>query len=202
MTGEAVVGDMHEVPDRRDRIPRLLIKFAVGIPLALILLAASPLGRNFLYVMVGIPILMLLWVGAAVWSIVLCVSFARRRSWKSSLKLAVLPIGVIIVALNFYPFIRGCIYVGDVLHFVVARPYYDHVIASLPPTGRPRLAVFNWGGMPWASGGLVYDESDEVALPLGQQSAAWKANPGRAELDCGFVVSPLWSHYYLASFPC
>lgn len=100
-------------------------------------------------------------------------------------------------------FLNGCNYLGDVLHFVVARPYYERAVARLPHDGRPRIVVFNWGGMVWASRGLVYDESDEVALPAGKQSTAWLASPSLAELSCGgFRAQPLWSHYYLVSFPC
>jgi hypothetical protein len=72
-------------------------------------------------------------------------------------------------------FVRYCNYLGDLLHFVVARPYYEHVIAELPHDGR-RLAVFNWGGMVWASRGLVYDESDEVladSRPPGAPTLTW-----------------------------
>jgi hypothetical protein len=183
--------------------PQQLIWWGAGIPLLLVLLAASPLGTDFAYVIAGIPFLLLLWVVAGSWSLVLCVVFAVRRLWSLSLTSAVLPIIVGVAGLHLSGFVRQCNYLGDALHFVVARPYYDHVIASLPHNGRPRLAVFNWGGMIWASRGLVYDESDEVALPLGKQSATWLANPHLAELSCGgFGVQPLWSHYYLVSFPC
>jgi hypothetical protein len=188
---------------RSDNFPRSLIYLAIGLPIALVLLAASPLGTNFLYVMVGIPGLLFLWLGVGILSAVLCVRFAVQRSWWRCLQAAILPIVIVGVAFNLLRFIQLCNYSGDVLHFVLARPYYEHKIASLPRTDQPRLVVFNWGGMIWASRGLVYDESDEVALPPGHQSAARLANPARAELACdGYVVQPLWSHYYLAQFPC
>jgi hypothetical protein len=153
--------------------------------------------------MAGIPFLLFLWAVAALWSLVLCVAFAVRRLWRSSLVSAVLPIIAAVAGLHLYGFIQQCNYLGDVLHFVVARPYYAYLISELPDNGQPRLAVFNWGGMIWASRGLVYDESDEVALPPGKQSATWLANPALAELSCGgFGVQPLWAHYYLVSFPC
>jgi hypothetical protein len=187
----------------RNDFPRALVLLAVGVPLLLVLLAASPLGADFLYVMAGIPLLLLVWAAAALWALVLSIRFAMRKRWAFSCTSAVLPIAVSIAILNMFSFVRYCNYLGDVLHFIVARPYYEHVIAELPRNAGPRLAVFNWGGMVWASHGLVYDESDEVALPPGKQSAAWLANPGLGELSCkGFGVQPLWSHYYLASFPC
>lgn len=204
MTGQDAIDEVRGEPVRRDRFPRSLLIMAIGVPLSLVILAASPLGTNFVYVMMGIPGLLLLWAGAGIWSAVLCVLYARRRRWRLSLGAAVLPVVVIVVAFHLLSFIQHSNYAGDVLHFVLARPYYDRKIASLPANDQPRLAVFNWGGMVWASRGLVYDESDEVALPPGQQSAAWLANPYRAELACqgGVSVRPLWSHYYLASFPC
>ena len=204
MTGQDSICEARGMPARSDRFPRRLLIIAIGVPLSLVILAASPLGTNFAYVMVGIPGLLFLWAGAGIWSAVLCVLYARRRLWRHSLEAGVLPAAVTIAAFHLLSFIQHCNYAGDVVHFVLARPYYNRMIASLPANDRPRLAVFNWGGMVWASRGLVYDESDEVALPPGHQSPAWMANPYRAELACqgGYSIRPLWSHYYLASFPC
>lgn len=186
-----------------DRLPRPIVLGAPGIPALLVLLAASPLGMGLFYLMIIIPALLLVWAALALWSLVRCLAFVTSRRWKLSAQAALLPVVVCLVGLNSWSFVRGCHYLGDVLHFVVARPYYEHIIADLPRDGRPRLAVFDWGGMIWVSRGLVYDESDEVALPPGRQSAQWLADPRLAELDCGgFIVQPLWSHYYLASFPC
>jgi hypothetical protein len=186
-----------------DHIPRTLICFAIGLPIALVILAASPLGTNFAYVVTGIPSLLAVWLGIGIWSAVLADRFALRHLWLRSLQAAFLPVVLIGVAFNPLRFVLLCNYSGDVLHFALAYPYYEHRINSLPRGSQPRLAVFNWGGMIWASRGLVYDESDEVALPPGHQSTAWLANPARAELACdGYAVQPLWSHYYLAQFPC
>jgi hypothetical protein len=113
-----------------------------------------------------------------------------------------LPIALLVVALDPTRFVRGCVYLGDVIHFVVRKPYYDQQIAALP-AGQPRLVVFDWGGTSWTSFGLVYDESDQVALPKGRQSADWLAQASHSELSCGgYGVQSLWDHYYLASFPC
>lgn len=186
-----------------DRLPRPIVLGAPGIPALLVLLAASPLGTGFFYLMILIPALLLVWAALALWSLVRCYTFVTSRRWKLSALAALLPVVVCLVGLNSWSFVKGCYYLGDILHFIVARPYYEHIIAHLPRDGRPRLAVFDWGGSIWASRGLVYDESDEVALPPGRQSAQWLADPRLAELDCGgFAVQPLWSHYYLASFPC
>jgi hypothetical protein len=185
------------------RIPRWLVAFGFGIPLALILFAASPLGNNFFYVMLGIPALLLVWVIVGTISLMLCIRSAMRRAWKRSFITLILPIILVSVAVNPFGFVRSCNYLGDVAHFIVSKPYYDRIIAALPANQRPHLTVFNWGGMVWASQGLVYDETDQVSLPRGRQSAAWLAQARHSELSCeGYGVQPLWDHYYLASFPC
>ena len=89
------------------------------------------------------------------------------------------------------------------IHFIAMRFSYDRTIAALPADRRPRLVVFDWGGMPFASHGLVYDETDQVSLPKGRQSADWLAQASRTELSCeGYGIQALWDHYYLADFPC
>jgi hypothetical protein len=188
---------------RANGLPRALLVLALGVPLAHVLLRATPLGPNLVYVLLAMPALALVWIGAGVWAAVLAVRYARRKLWRPFAAATLLPLIIVSAVITFPRFLHACNYAGDVLHFVVARPYYDHAVASLPASQKPRLAVFNWGGMIWASGGLVFDESDEVALPPGQQSAAWRDKAFSTELSCqGYGIQPLWSHYYLASFPC
>ena len=184
------------------RFPSWLIAAGLGVPLALIVFAASPLGTNFFYVIVGIPALLLAWVIAGVGALIVSVRSGMRKDWRRCLAASTLPIVLLVVALDPIGFVRSCNYAGDVIHFIVAKPSYDREIAALPADRRPRLAVFDWGGMVWASSGLVYDETDQVSLPRGRQSADWLAEASHSELSCGYGVQPLWDHYYLASFAC
>jgi hypothetical protein len=185
------------------RFPRWPLAIGLGVPLALMLLAASPLGTNFVYVMLGIPALMFVWVMAGIRALIEGVRSAMRKNWRQCAIASLLPIVLLVVALDPFGFVRSCNYIGDVVHFTIAKPYYDRHIAALPADQRPGLAVFDWGGMVWGSSGLVYDETDQVSLPPGRQSADWLAEAGHTELSCeGYSVRPLWDHYYLASFPC
>ena len=187
----------------QSRFPRWLIAIGLGVPLALIVVAASPLGTDFFYVVVGIPALLFVWVTAGVAALVVSVLSAVRKDWRRCAIASVLPIVLLIMALDPVRFVRSSNYIGDVIHFIIEKPYYDRVIAALPPDQRPRLVVFDWGGMVWASIGLVYDETDQVSLPKGRQSADWLSQASHTELSCGgYGVQPLWDHYYLASFPC
>ncbi len=126
-----------------------------------------------------------------------------QKQWRRCVLAAILPVVLLIVAFDPVRFVRACDYAGDVIHFIAMKSSYDQTIAALPADQRPRLAVFDWGGMSFASHGLVYDETDQVSLPKGSQSADWLAQASRTELSCeGYGVRALWDHYYLADFPC
>ena len=185
------------------RLLRWAAAVGLGVPIALIALAASPLGPNFFYVLVGIPVLLFLWAIAGLVALIVSIRSAIQKEWRRCVLATILPVVLLIVAFNPVRFVRSCDYLGDVIHFVAMRPYYDRAIAALPADQRPRLVVFDWGGMSFASRGLVYDETDQVALPRGRQSHDWLAKASHTELSCeGYGVRALWDHYYLADFPC
>jgi hypothetical protein len=187
--------------------PSRLLRWAAVIgflvPVALIAFAASPLGPNFIYVVVGIPALLFLWVIAGLAAFIVSIRAAMRREWRRCVIAAILPIVLLIVAFHPVRFVRSCDYLGDVIHFIAMRSYYDRQIAALPADQRPPLLVFDWGGMSFASHGLVYDQADQIALPRGSQSPDWLAKASHTELSCeGYGVRALWDHYYLVDFPC
>jgi hypothetical protein len=185
------------------RLLRWAVAIGLGVPIALIAFAASPLGPNFFYVLVGIPALLFLWVVAGLVALTVSIRSAMRKEWRRCVLAAILPVVLLIVAFDPVRFVRSSDYLGDVIHFIAMKSYYDRAIAALPADDRPRLAVFDWGGMSFASKGLVYDETDQVALPRGRQSADWLAQASHTELSCeGYGVRALWGHYYLADFPC
>jgi hypothetical protein len=185
------------------RLLRWVAAIGLGVPIALIASAASPLGPNFFYVVVGIPALLFLWVIAGLVALIVSIRSAMKKERKRCVVAAILPVVLLIVAFDPVRFVRSCNYVGDVIHFIAMRSYYDQKIAALPADQRPRLVVFDWGGMSFASHGLVYDETDQVSLPKGRQSADWLAQASRTELSCeGYGIQALWDHYYLADFPC
>jgi hypothetical protein len=185
------------------RAPYWLVAIGLGVPLALVVFAASPLGTDFFYVVVGIPALLFVWVMAGVGALAASVRSAMRKDWRRCAIASLLPIVLLVVALDPIRFVRSCNHIGEVAHFIIAKPYYDRQIAALPAGQGPHLAVFDWGGMAWASFGVVYDETDQVSLPRARQSADWLARASHSELSCeGYGVQPLWDHYYLVSFPC
>jgi hypothetical protein len=126
------------------RFPRWLVAIGLGVPLVLIAVAASPLGNDFFYVVIGIPALLLTWAMAGVGAIVVSVRCAMRKEWRRSAIALALPVVLLVVALDPIRFVRSCNHIGDVVHFVIDKPSYDRAVAALPAGDGSRLAVFDW----------------------------------------------------------
>ena len=186
-----------------DRIARWPAAIAFGVPAAIILCRASPIGPVFLYVTIGIPALLLILAGAAVLATIVAAISARMGRWRRVVSCLVLPVVVLANVPGPFALVRYCNGIGNMIHFEVMRDHYLSKIKSLPDTGEPKLVVINWGGMIWASNGVVYDESDEVVLPPSRRSLGWTTRAGTTELSCeGYSITPMGSHFYLADFPC
>jgi hypothetical protein len=74
------------------------------------------------------------------------------------------------------------------------RSYYDRTVAALPADQRPGLIVFDWGGVSFASQGLVYDEADQASSPrppIPRLVGAGESH--RTELQRPWSSSPLGS---------
>ncbi|WP_260682690.1 hypothetical protein [Rhizobium laguerreae] len=100
----------------------------------------------------------------------------------------------------------------DSVRFALNKQAYLAEIERTDVTsGEPRFRTFAWDSMFKAitSTTLVYDESDEIALPNGEQSAAWQQRtqklcsdkkecvnlyPGS---DWSFSVSKVGEHFYI-----
>lgn len=127
----------------------------------------------------------------------------RAHSWRRAISLALLPLVVLAGASAPVAVVRFCNRLGDTLHFELMRGHYLSVVDSMPGGEGPKLKIFNWGGMVWASNGVVYDQSDEVKLPHAKQSAAWRHRANNTELGCGgYSLTPMGGHFYLADFSC
>lgn len=193
-----------------DCLARLLVVIALGVPLAPIALAASPVG-GWGEMLLAVPIL-LVWVIAGITSLIWSVHSAMRQAWRRSLMTSILPIVLLLVALKPLGFLSACHHIGEVARFFGLKSSYDQQIAALPANQRPGLVVFIWDGFLGAENGVLYDETDQVTLPPGHKSADWLDRASHTELkaatqnppegNCGYSVRPLWDHYYLAGIWC
>ena len=181
---------------------------AIGFPLFLIALNSTPIAPDFVFVVIGIPLLMGCWACVGLWALILTVLRTRRGEWSQAMISAILPLVIVGAGVRFWQFVQLCNDGGDVVHFIAERSSYLKKIRATPPSGEPRLLVFNRGGMIWASRGYVYDESDEILREEPLQSAEWRARAEGTELGCGYYARPFpghfafTQHWYLASFPC
>ena len=100
--------------------------------MALIAFAASPLGPNFFYVVVGIPVLLFLWVIAGLGALIVSIRSAMQKQWRRCVLAAILPVVLLIVAFDPVRFVRACDYAGDVIHFIAMKSSYDQT-DSRPP---------------------------------------------------------------------
>lgn len=191
---------MSPVSDGHMILRPLLLIF--GLPLLHVVLRATPLGPDFIYVLFGMTTIFLAWLALAFASALLVIVALLQRDWRKAASWSVVTLVIGFSAIH-HNYVRAYTNLaGDALNFAVNLSHYRERIAAMP-NDAPKLVVFNRGGMIWASGGVVYDDSDEVRLPPGEQSAAWKARADRSELGCGgFHVTPLFGHFYLADFPC
>jgi hypothetical protein len=92
------------------------------------------------------------------------------------------------------------------VRFHVWRSYYTKKVEKIPRGSEPRLMRFDWGGLITNPTDLVFDESDELLKPAGEQSAAWRARAGRrlsAEIEfCPFSARQISGHFYRLDFSC
>jgi hypothetical protein len=181
---------------------------AVGFPLLLIALLATPLATDFFFVMIGLPFLLSAWAILGVWAAFLTFRSLRQRNWRRAITSFILPLVILGVGLRLIGFVHFCANAGDTVHFYLRRPAYVRVVRATQPDGNALLVTINLGGMSWASRGFVYDESDEIMRNPSAQSAAWKARAQYSELGCGYDAMPIpgpsafTRHWYIASFAC
>lgn len=150
----------------------------------------------------GLPVV-LAWTFVFVSSIVTATTLLRRRRSVMAILSPIIPITAFIASQSAIPYVQ---YPQDYTHVRAMRSTYDGAVSRLPKDGR-RFAEFNWGGLLFASKGVVYDETDEVGLPYGHQSTAWKRRMRSTDLTCGGggpvgEVMPLGQHYYVGAFGC
>ncbi|EGY01091.1 transmembrane protein [Nitrospirillum viridazoti Y2] len=126
-----------------------------------------------------------------------------RRRWRRALSLMLLPLAVIPTLVWHQELARPLFLTGEILHFHALRPIYLGRIKAMPNIGAPKLALFIWGDWLATSYGVVYDESDEVALPSERRSDAWTSRADQTLLTCGYSLDmDFGGHFYFVSLSC
>lgn len=195
------------VAPKNDRILRWPLVASGSVPILLMVMRAFPQNSvfAFIYIMFGVPALILIWDVAASAAIVVVGLSLRRKEWRRTVSVMVFAVVVLVANWQLQNFLRICYTVGDVVSFQFVRSSYLAEVRADPVVDGQRIATFVWGGTISSSNGVVYDESDEVALPPGTQSAAWRAQADKTLLACedyGYWVWPAGGHFYIAYYSC
>jgi hypothetical protein len=113
--------------------------------------------------------------------------------------MSTLPLATLVAIVNFGVLWRFAAETGERIHFQLMRSSYRDEAEKLSSSG-PRFAIWRWGGF-MVGHAVVYDESDEIALP--EQSPAWKKRVADTDVGmCGAWGSPLGDHFYLVRTGC
>jgi len=90
--------------------------------------------------------------------------------------------------------------VSEYVQFFVGYPLFRYAVAKIPETQGSRLVVFTTSGFISMSSGIAFDESDEMAKPIGEQSPAWKGRAAHTELGNGvWWAQRILGHWYRLS---
>jgi hypothetical protein len=128
-----------------------------------------------------------------------------RQQWRRSLSILILPIVFIVVYLNERVLGR----LDDDMVLLANLSRYAPA-PKLDADKGPRLQVFPWRDLNDFALDLgyillVYDESDEIALPASQRSKAWQARAAGTDLACKLSdADHAFGHYYFVqrAFDC
>jgi hypothetical protein len=154
------------------------------------------------------------WIALGLWSVVpvLLIVHGLRSLF---LRRHFTGIGwIAVVALGFL-FVWPDALLGLRLRFYATKFAYDRVIEDVEAGNcsgkswsapvdmvecrKPVLVTFAWGGLGSGWFGVAYDATDEIANPVQERSASWKARDVGSLLCCSYVAARLGGHYYLAN---
>jgi hypothetical protein len=153
--------------------------------LFLLFWAGNDLDRILNLYILLVPVLFL---PALVWATTLVDSLGAsviRRRWRRTMSIIAAPI---IAGSVFFLFGKLGI-TTELIRLELGKSSYMAEVAALPDTnGGRRLKIWSWGSTGGAavanfSSILVYNESDQIALPRSSWSAEWRRNADQADSD-------------------
>ena len=139
---------------------------------------------------------------ASLVAVIVAVVMAFRRRWRGAIGAALVPLSFALTLLYAGELEAAGMTAGEYLRFRLDRATYRAEIAALPAAAGPRLAVFEMSSDGWATITnyhlVVYDESDEIALPDSRRSPAWQVRIRDTKLESGTpYVAAQGEHFYI-----
>ena len=195
---------MKSEPARDDKFTSIYALWAGG--LFLLCALSNYLDRIFNLYLLLVPLLLLPTLVVAVSLLVSLIGNAVKRRWRRCVSVVAGPL----VAASAFVFVG---YLGinpDRIRFELTKSYYTKLTVQMPREGAdPLFMRFDWGSTGGAGAAnifhmLVFDESDEVALPLERRSDQWRQRAGtqmpsmlNADERHSIQVKKMGGHFYL-----
>jgi len=173
---------------------------AGAVPAAIVGVAAA--GIFGLDLFVGDIVALLVVAVASLAAVIVAIVMAFRRRWRGAIGAALVPLSFALTLLYAGELEAAGMTAGEYLRFRLDRATYRAEIAALPAAAGPRLAVFEMSSDGWATITnyhlVVYDESDEIALPDSRRSPAWQVRIRDTKLESGTpYVAAQGEHFYI-----
>jgi hypothetical protein len=153
-------------------------------------------------------VVFIIWACSALLALGIAIFSASVGQWRRAVSMAVLPLVKLVLIANAGTVGPLATEMRYRIHFHAMRRNYLEDVSKLPSSGELRFAVWDWG--PLEPGGLtlltrglelhnevVYDESDEIALPLQERSSTWKKRMADPSVGSCGVLESLGNHFYL-----
>jgi hypothetical protein len=201
---------MVAIEDNKDRFS---ISYTLWVgALFLLYSLGNDLDRIFNLYFLLVPLMLLPTMAVAIAWIVWLIRNSFLRRWRRLASVIVAPF----VAYGFFILLGMLDINPDQIRFEFTQQSYLKQIAEKTSSEPPRLEIFLWG----TTGGaavtntldyLIYDESDEVGLPVAQRSAEWKSRAGAmcpGTFMCAIIAPPpqmavkikrMRRHFFLAT---
>lgn len=167
------------------------------LPLVIFALIQAIPDSRFYAIFFVAPFLFFVMAGAALEASIVVIDSFMKKAKRKALSAAILPLVFVLYLLNLSSVLQFSSDLGEIINFYTMYPYYQSKVAELSKTKGQHLAVFTLDGWGPYSTGIAFDDSDEIALPAGKQSADWKARAMGTEISgVSWSASRIQGHFY------
>lgn len=185
-----------------------LLALWLCIPVSIAAVGALPIDDGVRDTLVPLLLVLLAWPIAGIMSFFWVVQLLNARRWLRAALALTLPA---FITLSWFtpgaafsdPLFQPAYRVNRFVHFVSVKRIYDREVPTLRGP-EPPLKLFVWESDPIGGSGIVYDSSDDIALPKNRRPKNWaqRATTYRGALEELCSIEAVGSHYYIVSFGC
>ena len=185
-----------------------LLALWLCVPFSIAAVGALPIDDGVRDTLVPLLLVLLAWPIAGIISFFWGVRFLSARSWLRGALALALPAFITLSWLTvgpalLEPVLQPAYRANRFVHFLTVKRIYDREVPTLRGS-EPHLKLFVWESDPIGGSGIVYDSSDDIALPKNRRPKNWaqRATAYRGALEDLCRIEAVGSHYYIVFFGC